>query len=80
MISCHAQKRLQQRGISISKVEAILRYGQEYHVKKATSYTNTKESEKMMIDDGLSSSFADACRGIYVVCNGPTVITVAHKH
>lgn len=80
LLTCHAQKRLQQRGISVASVEAILLYGKEYYLGKSTSYMNTKESEKMMFSDGIPSSFVDGCRGVYVVCDGQIVITVCHKH
>lgn len=80
MFTSHAQKRLQQRGISIEKVEAVLLYGEEFHVNNSTSYKKTKVSEAMMLSDGVKPSFVDECRGIYVVCSGSTIVTVCHKH
>lgn len=80
MLTTHAQKRLQQRGISIKQIDAILLYGEEKEVNNATSYFNTKASEHEMLSDGFNPNFVDLCRGLYVICKDSLVLTTCHKY
>lgn len=79
MITCHAQKRLQQRGITPAILDAVLCYGEEAFLKNATSYSCSKESVGLMLSDGFDLKFVERCRGVYVVCRESLVITVCHK-
>lgn len=80
MLTTHAQKRLQQRGISKKQMNAILFYGEEREVNDATSYFNTKTSEHEMLSDGFNPNFVDLCRDVYVVCKDSLVLTICHKY
>ena len=79
MITCHAQKRLQQRGITPAMLNAVLCYGEETYSKNVISYSCSKGSVGFMLSDGFDLKFVERCRGIYVVCRESLVITVCHK-
>lgn len=76
----HAQKRLQQRGITLEQLIMVFIYGAYKNSRKCISYFTTKESERLMLSDGLSIDSVDKCKNIYVIANGSLIITICHKY
>ena len=76
----HAEQRCRQRGISKKVVELIASYG-TCHFQKGCELIFLEESDiKFMASElGVSRSFIDKMKHIYLICSGDTVVTVAHK-
>jgi hypothetical protein len=79
LISNHAKKRMQQRGISKECLEQVINYGQEHYRTGAFLYLATKTVIKKMVLKGVSRTTANRCKGIYVVVQNGEIKTVAHK-
>jgi len=78
MLTVHAEKRMQQRGINKKQMEAVLAYGDEYFIRGGISYSFSAKSAKQMKADGYKSSFIEKCLGIYVICRDSIIITICH--
>jgi len=79
MLTVHAEKRMQQRGINKKQVEAVLAYGEECFTKGCVGYSFSSESAKQMGSDGYKSSLIERCTGIYIICKDSVVITTCHS-
>ena len=79
MFTHHAEKRARQRGISWDQVNAVMTYGKENNCKGCLSYAHEEKMEKQMQADGLPPALISKCRGLYVICNGDTIVTVCHS-
>ena len=78
MLTKHAIKRMQQRGISTQVTNCIIDYGEEGIHMGGVVYRVTKKLAAKMIKAGVPRGLADKCRGKYVVLQGGMVVTVAH--
>jgi len=79
----HAQKRLQQRGISNLEMELILSYGREYYQGKGQTYTyiDKKGLERLEADLRKVTKNLERLKNIFVVdVDSKAIITVGHKY
>lgn len=78
MFTRHAKKRMKQRGISADISEYIMRYGAEHFGWGVTMYLVTKKIASRMLNQGISKSITNQCKGKYVIVKDGKVLTVAH--
>jgi hypothetical protein len=80
MITLHAKKRQQQRGVRAEALDLLLRHGECFREKGADIYKITAKSRKEMVAEGCCLQAIDKLKSVYAVTIGDAVITVAHKH
>jgi hypothetical protein len=80
MMTVHANKRKQQRGIRPEAISLLLNHGECFHEKGADIYKMTKRAVKEMVAEGNSRQVLDKVRKLYAVTIDGAVITLAHKY
>lgn len=72
--TCHAQKRMQHRGIDQFAIEAAFEYGRTVYTRGAVVYAIGRREIEQRKDDGIDLSHYD---GVQVVCSHDgSVLTV----
>jgi hypothetical protein len=80
-ISQHAQKRCQQRGISLDLVLLLNALGMETQQKGNTYVLELDKHTKKILSKKLKGLLMQIQRDVFVVISGDdNVITAAHKH
>jgi hypothetical protein len=80
-ISQHAQKRCQQRGISLGLVLLLNALGMETQQKGNTYVLELDKHTKKILSKKLKGLLMQIQRDVFVVISGDdNVITAAHKH
>lgn len=81
--SAHAQKRLQQRGITDLEVELILMYGSETHHDDGCVYSKIDRDDFKRLERDIKKVYQklEKLRHQFVVtANGCTVVTAGHEY
>ena len=84
MVSAHAERRAQQRGVSVDALLLTARYGDRRRGKAGTVIrSGTRRAVRSMVRQGVCVSAADRALGVVLVVaedsQPPTVITVRPK-
>ena len=80
ILTTHAKKRCQQRGITSDVIQCIRTYGEEsYSTKGGSRYQLTRRSQQDALTDGCyDAQTIEHSWGIYVIAYGSTEATWAH--
>ena len=79
MLSEHAICRMQQRGIKLNVVNAVIEFGEEYFCPKGILYLCSKKSIRKLLNCGVPTSQTKRYKGVYVVIQDGLVQTVGHR-
>ena len=81
VVSRHARKRMQQRGIGQSAIDALLDFGREHHDHRgAIVVMLDRAATRRIARGGARNADVDALRGLYAVVTADgCVCTVGHR-
>ena len=81
VVSRHARRRMQQRGIAQNAVDTLLEYGREHHDHHgAIVVMLDRTARRRIVLGGAHNVEVDALRGLYaVVASDGCVCTVGHR-